>query len=71
MLWISKKKLPWSFTKELKENDHKMVIFQEFLCKIVLITLSMDFIPYNGPQTKGYKGTALYHPIWYYSVRVG
>ena len=27
--------LPWNFTKELQENDQKMDIFQQFLCKII------------------------------------
>ena len=31
----SKVFIPWNLTKELKDNDHEMVIFLKFLCKIV------------------------------------
>ena len=57
MLWLQKKCYHVFFIKELQENDHKMVIFLLFLCKIVPLkhdSLEKRSFPMDP------KGTTLY-----------
>ena len=55
MLWLTKI-LPWDFAKEfqLQENDHKMVIFLYFLCKIIPFNFARRFTDYSYFSTKTY-----------------